>query len=100
MKALFIIFYGLEAYNGISKKIGYQLSALNKCGVETRLSSIRIEQDGTQHRMLDNEILEELGKGMKAKIRKWTDYSALINYVSRRSTLCISALTTMPILSL
>lgn len=28
MKALFLVFYGFQEYNGISKKIRYQISAL------------------------------------------------------------------------
>lgn len=32
MKILFLVFYGFQEYNGISKKIGYQADALRQCG--------------------------------------------------------------------
>lgn len=31
MKGLFLIFHGFEAFNGISKKIRYQVKALKEC---------------------------------------------------------------------
>ena len=34
MKALFLVFYGFQEYNGISKKIRYQINALKKCGFD------------------------------------------------------------------
>ena len=34
MKGLFLIFHGFEAFNGISKKIRYQVKALKECGLE------------------------------------------------------------------
>lgn len=37
MKALFLIFHGFNPANGISKKIQYQVDALQACGVDTRL---------------------------------------------------------------
>ena len=33
MKGLFLIFHGFEAFNGISKKIRYQVKALKECGL-------------------------------------------------------------------
>jgi len=35
MKALFLIFHGFNPANGISKKIQYQVDALQACGVDT-----------------------------------------------------------------
>ena len=34
MKALFLIFHGLNPANGISKKIYYQVNALRACGID------------------------------------------------------------------
>lgn len=81
MKALFLIFHGFELYNGISKKIHYQVNALKKCGVDTHLSYIQIDDKGYQKRMIDNQVLESFEYGIKGKIRKWIDYSAILNYV-------------------
>ena len=37
MKILFLVFYGFQEYNGISKKIGYQADALRQCGADVRV---------------------------------------------------------------
>ena len=37
IKALFIVFHGFDPSNGISKKITYQIYALNACGLHTQL---------------------------------------------------------------
>lgn len=36
MKTLFLVFYGFQEYNGISKKIRYQADALRLCGADVR----------------------------------------------------------------
>ncbi len=81
MKALYLIFHGLEAYNGISKKIHYQVNALRQCGVETHLCYIHIDNEGYQRRMVDDQELESFKHGIKGKIKKRVDYSAILNYV-------------------
>ncbi len=81
MKALYLIFHGFGLYNGISKKIHYQVSALKQCGVETRLCYIEIDEKGVQRRMIDGEILEEFEVGIRGKIKKWIDYSAILRYI-------------------
>lgn len=83
MKALFLIFHGFELYNGISKKIHYQVKALKACNVDTHLCYIQIEEDGLQRRMVDDEVLEKFTSGVKGVITKWTDYSAILNYIER-----------------
>lgn len=81
MTALFLIFHGFEVYNGISKKIHYQVDALKQCGVDTHLCYIQIDEKGYQRRMIDNLTLEDFEYGIKGKIRKWVDYSAILRYI-------------------
>lgn len=81
MKALFLVFHGFAAYNGISKKISYQVDALRKCGIETQLCYLTIDKDGTQKRMLDDTVLENYGAGIKAKIAKRICYNKLTDYI-------------------
>ena len=45
MKALFLVFHGFLAYNGISKKIGYQVDGLRQCGIDTRLTYLKIDDN-------------------------------------------------------
>ena len=81
MKALFIIFHGFEAYNGISKKIHYQVDAMKSCGLDTQLCYINIDELGYQKRMVDDEVLESFEYGFKGKVKKWIDYSSVLNYI-------------------
>ncbi|MGV8090340.1 MAG: hypothetical protein AB2L24_00560 [Mangrovibacterium sp.] len=82
MKALFLIFHGFSTYNvGISKKIFYQKHALEQCGLDIKLCYLDIDQDGYHKRMIDNEVLENYGKGFSAKIKKRIRYSGLAKYI-------------------
>ncbi|MFQ9316544.1 glycosyltransferase [uncultured Dysgonomonas sp.] len=85
MKLLYLIFHGFEAYNGISKKIHYQVSALKQCDVETHLCYIQIDNDGYQRRMIDDQELENFEHGIKGKIKKWIDYSKILKYIETNS---------------
>lgn len=81
MKALFLVFHGFMAYNGISKKIHYQVNALKQCGIDTTLCYLDIDENGIHKRMLDEKTLESFGKGIKAKIAKRIQYNTLVNYI-------------------
>lgn len=82
MKALFLVFHGFAPHNGISKKIAYQKEALINNGLETELCYTAFDESGNQIRMVDNKILVNYGKGIRAKILKRIDYSEIVNYVS------------------
>lgn len=81
MKALFLVFHGFLAYNGISKKIGYQVDGLRQCGIDTRLTYLKIDDNNIHYRMADETVIENYGKGFQAKIRKRICYRSLYNYV-------------------
>lgn len=80
MKALFLIFHGFEEYNGISKKILYQIQALKDCGLETHVCYLN-DIDDHKTRMLDNEVLRDYGSGVKGKILKRIEFKSIANYV-------------------
>ena len=42
MKILFLVFHGFDAFNGISKKIGYQIEALRILGHQVELGSLAV----------------------------------------------------------
>ena len=46
MKTLFLVFYGFQEYNGISKKIRYQTDALRQCGADVRTCHYEVGNDG------------------------------------------------------
>ncbi|MDD2250510.1 MAG: glycosyltransferase [Tissierellia bacterium] len=81
MKGLFLIFHGFESYNGISKKIHAQFKAFQECGVEMHLCYILIDSKGFQQRIIDHHVLEILGRGVAATLKKWIDYRALLHYI-------------------
>lgn len=83
MKALFFTFNDFKAYDGISKKIHHQVKALIACGIDTKTIYYDITPDGKRRWMADNEIIDELGVGIIAKIKKRIDYTPIINYVRK-----------------
>ena len=70
MKTLFLVFYGFQEYNGISKKIRYQADALRLCGADVRTCHYEVGNDGSRKWMIDEDVLADLGKGIPAKIKK------------------------------
>lgn len=80
MKALFLVFHGFAAHNGISKKIVYQVDALRNCGVATELCFLEINKTG-HCRMVDDKVIANYGSGTMAKIKKRICYRAVTNYV-------------------
>ncbi|WP_028912549.1 glycosyltransferase family 1 protein [Prevotella sp. MA2016] len=77
-KALFIVFHGFDPNNGISKKITYQINALNACGIHTHLCYM--EEKGNKTRMVDGQIIADYGSGLKSKILKRTEFSSIVKY--------------------
>ncbi|MEG0500304.1 MAG: glycosyltransferase family 1 protein, partial [Rikenellaceae bacterium] len=80
MKALFLVFHGFSAHNGISKKIFYQVEALRHNSVETELCWLDIKE-GCHLRKVDEKVIENFGSGIKAKIRKRICYDSVTRYV-------------------
>ncbi|MCC8187538.1 MAG: glycosyltransferase family 1 protein [Bacteroides sp.] len=79
MKAVFLIFHGFEEFNGISKKIRYQVKALTDIGVDVRTCYLT-DEDNRKCRMIDDQILENYGDGIKGKIRKRTGLGCIVKY--------------------
>ena len=77
-EALFIVFHGFDANNGISKKIGYQIKALNACGIHTHLCYM--EESHAKRRIVDGQIIADYGNGLKSKIMKRTEFSSIVKY--------------------
>lgn len=89
MNILYLIFHGLESYNGVSKKICYQVEALKELGVNVKLCYIDIDDNGRQKRMIDDFVLESFKDGIVGKLKKWTDYSAILNYIDENKIDCV-----------
>jgi len=81
MKAIFLIFHGFEAHNGISKKILYQVDGLKQNGIDVRLCYLLIDKHGFHKRMVNDITIDNYGKGFLAKIKKRICYNTLKSYI-------------------
>lgn len=82
MKALFLIFHGFNPANGISKKICYQVNALQANGIETHLCYLSDDNHHKQRR-IDHTLLKDYGTGLRGKILKRTEYTSIVRYCIR-----------------
>ena len=80
MKILFLIFHGFEEFNGISKKIRYQIKALKDCGAEVDICWLD-DANGHKYRMINDNVLQDYGTGIKGKIQKRTALGCIADYV-------------------
>ena len=81
MKALFLLFHGFEEFNGISKKVRYQVSALEACGMEVHTCWLD-DDHNHKRRMVDDNVLCDYGNGLSGKIRKRTGLGCIARYVN------------------
>jgi PST family polysaccharide transporter len=82
-RALFLVFHSLNQTTGISKKVRYQVKALEACGWATELCRPETLPDGNHAWMVDDEVLVGQGRGLGAKFRKRVDFRAIVAYVGR-----------------
>ena len=82
-KALFIVFHGFDPSNGISKKITYQINALNACGIHTQLCYM--DENYNKRRMVGNHVIANYGHGIKSKIFKRTEFASIVNYAIKEN---------------
>ena len=83
MKALFLIFHGFEAFNGISKKIRYQVKALKECGLDVHTCWLD-DTDNHKRRMVDENVIADYGSGIKGKILKRIEFDSIAAYVKEK----------------
>ncbi len=81
MKALYLHFYDFSPHSGICKKIIAQIDALKKCGADISLCYMKIDENGNQLRMCNEEVLDNYGNGFRAKIVKWFYFSSITEYI-------------------
>ena len=80
MKALFLVFYGFQEYNGISKKIRYQINALKKCGFDIQTCHYEVTPNGNREWLIDGKELVNLGRGITAKLKKRIFFHPILQY--------------------
>lgn len=83
MKILFLVFHGFQAYNGISKKIRYQIDAMKACGADVRTCYYEVQSDGHRQWLVNDEVIADLGTGLVAKLKKRIDFSPIVDYIKQ-----------------
>ena len=83
MKILFLVFHCFQAYNGISKKIRYQIDAMKACGADVHTCYYEVQPDGHRQWLIDDKVIADLGTGFVAKLKKRTDFSPIVNYIKQ-----------------
>lgn len=81
MKGLYLHFFSLPNYSGISKKILHQIKAFEENGASMELCTIEIENDGTQKRVCNGAVIDNFGKGLFAKFGKWVYFKNLTRHI-------------------
>jgi len=80
MKILFLVYHGFSEVSGISKKIHYQVKGLRENGHEVHLCYYDFDSRGHRCRFVDDEIIQDYGKGALAGLRQRLDYNCIYNY--------------------
>lgn len=80
MKILFLVFHGLSAASGISKKILAQVAGLKQCGHEVSLCTYDILPNGHRCRIVDGDIISDFGSSKLAPLRKRCSYGDVYDY--------------------
>ena len=77
-KILFLIFHGFDPYNGISKKVSYQVDALRTCGMEVHLCYM--DESFSKKRIVDNMVIADYGNTTISKILKRMEFASIVKY--------------------
>ena len=80
MKILFLVYHGFSDVSGISKKIHYQVKGFRENGHEVHLCYYDFDSRGHRCRFVDDEIIQDYGKGALAGLRQRLDYNCIYNY--------------------
>ncbi len=81
MKGLFVVFHGMSAHSGISKKIAAQCAALERGGIRTELCCLKVAEDGRRLRTLGGETLSDFGGGLRGRLAHRFCFGALTRYI-------------------
>lgn len=81
MKILFLVYHGLSAVSGISKKILAQVDGLRRNGHDVRLCMYMPLSDGNRVWAVDGTVIKNYGSGRLAKVKSKIDLSCVADYV-------------------
>ena len=80
MKILFLIFHGFSEHSGISKKMRYQIKGLRELGHQVEVCTYDFDEQGNRVRRINEEGIQNFGKGKLAALKGRTDFDKVIQY--------------------
>ena len=83
MKILFLVYHGFSEHSGISKKIHYQVKGLRENGHDVRLCYYAQSPNGHWCRFVDDDVIQDYGKGALAGLRQRVSYDCIYDYCIR-----------------
>ncbi|MDR2918225.1 MAG: glycosyltransferase [Tannerella sp.] len=83
MTLLYLAFRGFDEFNGISKKMKYQIDALRTNGFNVKVCYQIIDVNNSSKRMIDNDVLEDFGNGFISKFKKRFSFDSLVHYIKQ-----------------
>lgn len=83
MKILFLVYHGFSEHSGISKKIHYQVKGLRENGHDVRLCYYAQLPNGHWCRFVDDDVIQDYGKGTLAGLRQRVSYNCIYDYCIR-----------------
>ena len=85
MMILYFTYHGFSEHSGISKKMHYQIKAMQELGHQVDVCSYDFDEQGNRIRWINDQILQNYGKGKLAAIKKRIDYKAVAQYAIKHN---------------
>ena len=82
---LYFTYHGFSEHSGISKKMHYQIKAMQELGHQVDVCSYDFDEQGNRIRWINDQILQNYGKGKLAAIKKRIDYKAVAQYAIKHN---------------
>jgi glycosyltransferase involved in cell wall biosynthesis len=86
MNILFLVYHGLHADSGISKKILSQVKGLKEAGHEVATCTYFIDGQGHRVREIDGQRIADYGRGRLAPLRKRCSYGSIARWAIAHGT--------------
>lgn len=83
MRILFLVYHGFSEVSGISKKIHYQVKGLRENDHDVRLCYYGFAGNGHRCRYVDDQVIQDYGKGKLAGILQRLSYTCIYDYCVR-----------------
>lgn len=83
MKGIFVVFHGMSAYSGISKKIASQCEALCRNGLEIQLCRLDVSVEGRRRRLVGDQVVSDFGGGIAGRLLHRLSFGGLTRYIRR-----------------